>query len=171
MKPTFRLPGLLLVFAAATAIVALAVFAQVPPPAGQTPPQGAPQGPRPEPIKPPPVAPVPPPPPAPASGPRTAAEATDYSATSIYAEVMAFIRDLQKLSPLVRVETMAVSTEGRAIPLVVIGKPAPRDPLALRYDKRIVVYFQANIHAGEVEGKESALMLARDIVLDPKTPY
>jgi hypothetical protein len=40
--------------------------------------------------------------------------------------------------------------------------------LALRYDKRVVVYFQANIHAGEVEGKEATLMLARDIVLDPK---
>ena len=66
---------------------------------------------------------------------------------------------------------MATSTEGRAIPLVVIGKPAPEDPLAVRYDKRIVLYFQANIHAGEVEGKEATLMLARDIVLDPKLPY
>jgi murein tripeptide amidase MpaA len=157
---------------AAVAVAALVLAAQVPPPAGQTPPpQGAPQGPRPEPIKPPPVAPVPPPPAAPASGPRTAAEATDYAATSTYAEVMAFIHGLQKLSPLVRLETLAVSTEGRDIPLLVIGKPVPRDPLALRNDKRIVVYIEANIHAGEVEGKESALMLARDIVLDPKLPY
>ena len=30
-------------------------------------------------------------------------------------------------------------------------------------DKRIVVYIQANIHAGEVEGKEASLMFARDI--------
>jgi hypothetical protein len=111
------------------------------------------------------------PPPAPASGPRTTAEATGYAATSTYADVLAFIRDLQKLSPLVRVETLAVSAEGRAIPLLVIGKPVPRDPLALRYDKRAVVYFQANIHAGEVEGKEATLMLARDILLDPKLPY
>ena len=114
--------------------------------------------------------PVPPPPP-PASGPVTAAEASGYTATSTYAEVLAFIRDLQKLSPLVRVETIAVSTEGRAIPLLVVGKPVPRDPLALRHDKRAVVYFQANIHAGEVEGKEATLMLVRDIVLDPKLPY
>ncbi len=170
MKPTSRvlIPSILVVII----VAALAFAAQVPPPAGQTPPpQGAPQGSRPEPIKPPPVAPVPPPPAAPASGPRTAAEASDYAATSTYAEVMSFVRDLQRLSPLVRLETLAVSTEGRAIPLVVIGKPAPPDPLALRYDKRIVVYFQANIHAGEVEGKEATLMLARDIVLDPKLPY
>ncbi|RPI99478.1 MAG: hypothetical protein EHM31_10095, partial [Candidatus Aminicenantes bacterium] len=114
---------------------------------------------------------MPPPPAAPPSGPVTKAESTNYAATSTSAEVQEFIRGLQKLSPLVRVETIATSTEGRAIPLLVIGKPAPADPLALRRDGRIVVYFQANIHAGEVEGKEAALMLARDIVLDPQTPY
>jgi hypothetical protein len=169
MKPKpWILVALMLITAAVIAVV-LPVVAQTPPPSGQTPPSG--QAPRPAPIKPPPVAPVPPPPAAPASGPKTAAEATDYAATSTYAEVMSFVRELQKLSPLVRVETIATSTEGRAVPILVIGKPVPRDPLALRYDKRVVVYFQANIHAGEVEGKEATLMLARDILLDPKLPY
>jgi len=167
MKPTPKA----LVAMAALILVALSTAAQTPPNAPQTPPPGQAPAPRPAPIKPPPVAPVPPVPAPPASGPRTTAEATDYAATSTYADVLAFVRDLQKLSPLVRVETMATSTEGRAIPLLVIGKPVPDDPLAVRYDKRVVVYFQANIHAGEVEGKEATLMLARDIVLDPKLPY
>jgi hypothetical protein len=108
---------------------------------------------------------------APQAGPNTTAEATDYKATSTYAEVMSFIRQLQKASPLVRLETICVSTEGKAVPLLIIGKPLPQDPLALRAEKKIVVYVQANIHAGEVEGKEAALMLARDILLDPKLPY
>ncbi len=162
MKPTTRALIALAVFAAA-----LPAFAQTPPPGGS---QAPPQAPR-TPVKPPAVAPVPPPPAAPASGPRTTAEATDYAATSTYADVLAFIRELQRLSPLVRVETICTTTEGRDVPLLVIGKPLPRDPLALRYDKRAVVYVQANIHAGEVEGKEAALMLVRDIVLDPKLPY
>jgi hypothetical protein len=34
-----------------------------------------------------------------------------------------------------------------------------------------VVYIQANIHAGEVEGKEASLMLARDIILKEKPPF
>jgi len=107
----------------------------------------------------------------PPAGPRTTAETTEYAATSTYADVLSFIRDLQRLSPLVRVETICTSAEGRDVPLLVIGKPLPQDPLALRYDKRVVVYFQANIHAGEVEGKEATLMLVRDILLDPKLPY
>jgi dipeptidyl-peptidase-4 len=103
--------------------------------------------------------------------PKTVAEATNYDATSRYADVMAFIRDLQRLSPLVRVETLCVSAEGREVPLLIVGKPVPSSPAALRSDPRIVVYVQANIHAGEVEGKEASLMLVRDIVLDPAAPW
>ena len=108
---------------------------------------------------------------APPAGPKTTAESTDYAATSTYAEVMSFIRELQRLSPLVRLETICTSTEGKTVPLLVIGHPLSQDPLALRAEKKIAVYIQANIHAGEVEGKEAALMLARDILLDPKLPY
>jgi len=104
-------------------------------------------------------------------GPQTIAEATGYKATSRHADVMAFIREIQRLSPLVRVETLCTSPEGREVPLLVVGKPAPLSPFGLKADKRMVVYIQANIHAGEVEGKEASLMLLRDIVLDPKTPY
>lgn len=102
------------------------------------------------------------------SGPRTTAETSAYTATSTYAEVMDFIGKLRKLSPLIRVETIAVSAEGRDIPLLVIGKPLPSGPKT--GDKRIPIYIQANIHAGEVEGKEAVLMLVRDILLDPKLP-
>lgn len=105
------------------------------------------------------------------ASPRTVAESSEYSATSTCAEVRTFIRDLQRLSPLVRVESLAVTAEGRDVPLLVVGRPAPAGPEALKGDGRIVVYVQANIHAGEVEGKEASLALVRDIVLDPKAPY
>ena len=149
MKPTSRcLPAFAVLSAAIFVIAApsLATQVQTPPPAAQV------QAPA-------------------AAGPRTVAESTEYAATSTYAEVMSFIRELQKLSPLLRVETLAVTAEGKAVPLIVIGKPLPQDPLALRAEKRIAVYIEANIHAGEVEGKEASLMLARDILLDPNLPY
>ncbi len=103
--------------------------------------------------------------------PLTTAESTEYAATSTYADVMSFIRQMQKLSPHIRIETVCVSTEGRIVPLLVIGKPVPHNPLALKSDGRIPIYIQANIHAGEVEGKEAVLMLVRDILLDPALPY
>ncbi len=101
--------------------------------------------------------------------PLTVAERTDFKATSTHNDVMSFILEVAGMSPLVRVETMATTSEGRAVPLLIIGDPVPSSPAEIRYDERAVVYIQANIHAGEVEGKEAAQMLARDIVIG-KTP-
>jgi len=103
--------------------------------------------------------------------PQTVAEATEYKATSRYADVMNFVRELQKQSPLIRVETLCRSTEGRDVPLLIIGSPVPVSPLEPRNSKKAVIYIQANIHAGEVEGKEASLMVARDILQQVKPPY
>jgi len=101
----------------------------------------------------------------------TVAESSDFTATSTYDDVMGFIQSLQVMTPHLRVETLCMSTEHRAVPLLVLGNPLPSSPSELRGDERTVIYIQANIHAGEVEGKEASLMLARDICLQPKPPY
>ena len=103
--------------------------------------------------------------------PLTVAESSNFTATSRYDDVINFIRELQQKSHLIRVETICVSPEGREVPLLIIGDPVPSSPLDLNYDDRAVIYFQANIHAGEVEGKEAAQMLARDIILSEHPPY
>ena len=86
----------------------------------------------------------------------TVAEKSDFKSTSNYEDVITFIDQLKKTSPFIRVENIATSVEGREIPLLVIGNPLPESPEDLINDKRIVVYIQANIHAGEVEGKEAS---------------
>lgn len=103
--------------------------------------------------------------------PLTVAESSQFSATSRHGDVMEFIRELSLRSPLLRVETLCQSPEGREVPLLIIGNPPPSSPQALRHDKRGVIYIQANIHAGEVEGKEASLMLARHILLSDDHPY
>lgn len=95
---------------------------------------------------------------------QTEAERSGYMSTSDYEDVMGFIRLLEKSSPNIRVENIATSSEGRDIPLLVIGKSLPDSPEDLSGDRRVVIYIQANIHAGEVEGKEASLMFARDIL-------
>jgi hypothetical protein len=104
-------------------------------------------------------------------GPKTVAESSGFEATSRHEDVMAFIAELQRGSSKIRVERLCTSAEGRAVPLIVIGDPLPSSPADLRWDDRAVVYFQANIHAGEVEGKEALLMLARDLLQGETTNY
>jgi len=94
----------------------------------------------------------------------TVAEKSGFESTSTYADVQSFITGLKATSTYIRVESIAKSTDGHDFPLMIIANPMPKSPSDLIKDKRIVVYIQANIHAGEVEGKEASLMLARDLV-------
>ena len=105
----------------------------------------------------------------PAKPPLTVAESSGFKATSRMADVTAFVRELQRQSPLVRVERLCTSPDGYDVPMLVVGDPVPASPEDLRRDGRAVLYIQANIHGGEVEGKDAVLMLVRDIVLG-RTP-
>ena len=99
----------------------------------------------------------------------TTAERTNYQKTSTYSEVMTFISTLDNNSPYARLDTIAISTEGRAVPLLIIANPMPENSNSIKSDKRLVIYLQANIHAGEVEGKEATQMLARELLKNPES--
>ncbi len=94
--------------------------------------------------------------------PLTTAENSNYTLTSYHSEVLSFVKELQQNSKFVKVETIAKTHEGRDIPLMIVGNPLPKNPLEI--GGRVVVYIQANIHSGEVEGKEASLMFVRDLV-------
>jgi murein tripeptide amidase MpaA len=100
---------------------------------------------------------------------QTVAEKSDFKSTSDYNDVRIFIDQLKKSSHYIRKESIATTVEGREVPLLIIGNPLPKSPNDLANDKRIVVYIQADIHAGEVEGKEATLMYVRDL-LSEKNP-
>ncbi|HYE87851.1 MAG TPA: M14 family metallopeptidase [Vicinamibacterales bacterium] len=95
---------------------------------------------------------------------RTRAEISNYEETSTYADVTRVISGLAATSPLVHTESFGKTEEGRELPLMVISDPKVTTPAAARKLGRPLVFVQANIHAGEVEGKEAVLMLARRLV-------
>ena len=93
--------------------------------------------------------------------PRTRAEASAYLETSRYADVMAFV-DAVDASPRLHATTFGFSMEGRALPLVVAGA-ASAGAADVRAAQRTRVLVMANIHAGEVEGKEVVQVLLREL--------
>src|SRR5687767_16001006 len=95
---------------------------------------------------------------------RTRAEITNYEETSSYADIERVIDGLRSTSALVHTESFGKTEEGRELPLLVISDPKVTTPAAARKLGRPMVFVQANIHAGEVEGKEAVLMLARRLV-------
>lgn len=100
--------------------------------------------------------------PSPASLPRTRAERTNYTETSSYADVMSFIDSLRALGAPISVSELAKSPLGKSVPLLVASRPRVSTVAEARALGRPIVYVQANIHAGEVEGKEAVLALLRD---------
>jgi hypothetical protein len=99
--------------------------------------------------------------------PRTAAEASGYAATTLSADVSTFVDACVDAAPhRLRRTSLARSTEGREIPLVLAAEPPPPDAAAAGRDGRPVLLVMANIHAGEVEGKEAVLELLREIAFD-----
>lgn len=99
-----------------------------------------------------------------AVNPLTRAERTNFKETSTYADVMEFLWTLKKQSSRIHIEYLATSTEGRKIPLVIVSKEGISTPQEARALGKEIVYIEANIHAGEVEGKEASLMMIRDLV-------
>jgi hypothetical protein len=95
---------------------------------------------------------------------RTRAEISNYEETSSYADVERVMDGLRATSTLVHTESFGKTEEGRELPLMVISDPKVTTPAAARKLGRPLVFVQANIHAGEVEGKEAVLMLARRLV-------
>ena len=95
---------------------------------------------------------------------RTRAEISNYEETSTYEDITRVINGLVATSPLVYTESFGKSEEGRDLPLVVISDPKVATPAAAQKLGRPIVFVQANIHAGEVEGKEAILKIARRLV-------
>lgn len=97
--------------------------------------------------------------------PRTRAELTGYQETSTHADVLAFMDDLARRTDRVRRVSMGTSAEGQDMAVLVVSDGCCFTPEDARRQGRLVVMIEANIHAGEVEGKEAVLALARDLTL------
>ena len=99
---------------------------------------------------------------------RTRAERSGFTETSSHADVLAFLDSLRARGAAFAVETLATSSGGRVVPMVIASRPLVRTPAEARRLARPVVFVQGNIHGGEVEGKEALQALLRDLLLDPR---
>ena len=95
---------------------------------------------------------------------KTPAELSNFEKTSTYKEVMNYISTLQNRSNDIKVEIIGNSYEGYPIPMVILAKPDFQFPNLAQKSGKSVILINANIHAGEVEGKEACLILMREIL-------
>src|ERR1051325_10099127 len=98
---------------------------------------------------------------------KTKAEASDFKSTSNYDDVVGFMKAVAAASPkTVFYTTYGTTTEGRAMPLAIVGTGLKDGGRAgVKAATRLRVHVQTSVHAGEVEGKESSLVLLRELAL------
>ncbi|HEX9004458.1 MAG TPA: M14 family metallopeptidase, partial [Blastocatellia bacterium] len=101
---------------------------------------------------------------------KSRAELTNYEETSRYEDVVRFIAELQKRTDKLRVESFGKSSEGRVLPLMIFADPPISQPREASTSGKPIVFIQANIHAGEVEGKEAMLHLSRRLATGDLKP-
>jgi hypothetical protein len=100
----------------------------------------------------------------------TRPERTAGQETSTYADVLAFLDSLTRAGAGIRTATLGQSPEGRRLPWVLAARPMVDGPADAWQSGKPIIYIQGNIHSGEVEGKEAAQMLLRDLTLGSLRP-
>lgn len=101
---------------------------------------------------------------------QTVPERTGAMRTSSHAEVLAFLDSLGVRGAGIRVGVLGTSPQGRSIPYVIASRPLVSSPAEAKRSGKPVLMIQANIHAGEVEGKEAMQRLLRELTLGNLRP-
>src|SRR5580692_9235407 len=98
----------------------------------------------------------------------TTGEKTDWNETAPYAEAVEISRRLEKASRFVKVIDVGTTPEGRTMIALVVSKDRAFTPESAAKTGKVIMLIQSGIHAGEIEGKDTALMLIRDMVVSKR---
>ncbi len=95
----------------------------------------------------------------------TTGEKTGWNETAPYAEAVEISHRLEKASRAVKVVEFGTTPEGRAMIALIVSKDRAFTPEAAAKTNKVVIFIQSGIHAGEIEGKDTVLMLVRDMAV------
>src|SRR6266481_3939058 len=95
----------------------------------------------------------------------TSGEKSGWNETAPYAEAVDIANRLERASRFVKVLEIGTTPEGRTMIALVVSKDRAFTPEAAARTNKAVIMIQSGIHSGEIEGKDTALMLVRDMTV------
>lgn len=98
----------------------------------------------------------------------TTGEKSGWNLTAPYAECVEISHRLEKASNHVKVLNIGTTPQGRTMIALVVSKDRAFTPEAAARTGKVVILIQSGIHAGEIEGKDTVLMLVRDMTVTKK---
>ncbi len=98
----------------------------------------------------------------------TTGEKTEWNQTAPYSEAVEISHRLERASKFVKVMDIGTTPEGRTMIALVVSKDRAFTPEAAAKTNKAIIMIQSGIHAGEIEGKDTVLMLIRDMTVSKK---
>lgn len=98
----------------------------------------------------------------------TTGEKTNWNETAPYAEAVDIAHRLERASRFVKVLDIGTTPDNRTMIAIVVSKDRAFTPEAAAKTGKVVMMIQSGIHAGEIEGKDTALMLIRDMTVSKR---
>jgi murein tripeptide amidase MpaA len=95
----------------------------------------------------------------------TTGEKSDWNQTAPYAEAVDLSRRLERASRFVKVLDIGTTPEGRGMVALIVSRDRAFTPESAAKTGKTVIMIQSGIHAGEIEGKDTVLMLVRDMTV------
>ena len=98
----------------------------------------------------------------------TPTEKSGFVTTPTYSETMSWLKKLSDSSPLLSKISIGKSAEGRDIMMIIASTEKNVSASSLKKSGKPLLFVQAGIHAGEIDGKDAGMMLLRDIAFGNK---
>jgi murein tripeptide amidase MpaA len=95
----------------------------------------------------------------------TSGEKTGWQKTGLYAETVELMLRMEQRSAMVKMVQFGTTAQGRPMYALIISSDRAFTPAAASKTGKAVILIQSGIHSGEIEGKDTALMLARDMAV------
>ncbi|QBF82920.1 carboxypeptidase [Shewanella maritima] len=95
-------------------------------------------------------------------------ELEGFKTSPNYDDTVAWLEKLVDSSPMLHMQSIGKSPQGRDIWMIVASKQGATNAAELNQNRKPKVLVQAGIHSGEIDGKDAGMMLLRDITQGDK---
>ena len=92
-------------------------------------------------------------------------ELSGFRKTPRYAETIASCKRRAAGCPWIKYESFGTSPQGRELRLVIVSRDRAFTPSTARKTGKAIILIQSGIHAGEIDGKDTSLMLIHDMAI------
>jgi len=95
----------------------------------------------------------------------TTGEKSDWNETAPYAEAVDLAHRMERSSRFVKTVNIGTTPEGRETIALIVSKDRAFTPEAAAKTGKAIIMIQSGIHSGEIEGKDTVLMLIREMAV------